>query len=50
MIKGAKKFYIQNFVRSKQISQLMNFVPFTDKELRAALENITPMVELAGVR
>ena len=40
LIKGAKKYYIQNFVESKQISELQKFTSFSDEELKAAAKII----------
>lgn len=36
LIKGAKRYYIQNFVESKQISRTEKYKPFTDEELTGA--------------
>ena len=36
MIKGAKRYFLQNFVASKQISEHQKFTPFTDDELKTA--------------
>ena len=38
LIQGAKRYYIQNFVESKQIDEETNYKPFTDEELEAAKE------------
>jgi len=50
MIKGAKKYYIQNFVKSKQINELVKFESFSDKELKQALDNVSPFVLRAEIR
>jgi pyruvate formate lyase activating enzyme len=36
LIKGAKRYYIQNFVKSKHIDEHQKFTPFTDEELARA--------------
>lgn len=50
MIKGAKKYYIQNFVRSKQIDSETDYQPFTDAELKKAKAIMAKYVEIVGVR
>ena len=36
MIKGAKRYFIQNFVKSKHVNSDLSFKPFSDKELDQA--------------
>jgi pyruvate formate lyase activating enzyme len=36
LIKGAKRYYIQNFVQSKHIDEHQKFKPFADEELQKA--------------
>lgn len=50
MINGAKKFYIQNFVRSKHIDEHAKFEPFTNKEIEESLENINKFVIYSQLR
>lgn len=50
MIKGAKKYFIQNFVQSKHVDTEMPFLPFSDQELKLAAANITPFVESVALR
>jgi len=50
MIKGAEKYYIQNFVKSKQINEAVEYRPFSDKELKDALKAIKPFVKSAEIR
>ncbi|OQB06359.1 MAG: molybdenum cofactor biosynthesis protein A [bacterium ADurb.Bin212] len=50
IIKGAQKFYIQNFVQSKHLLGNINFEPFTQKELNQALKNVSGYVEVAAIR
>jgi len=50
MIKGAPKYFIQNFVHSKSIDESTDFKPFTDEELAAAKEIMECYVNKVGVR
>jgi pyruvate formate lyase activating enzyme len=50
MIKGAPKYFIQNFVHSKSIDESTDFKPFTDEELAAAKEIMERYVDKVGVR
>lgn len=50
MIKGAKRYFIQNFVKSKHINENAGFMPFTPRELKLAQAAIAPFVGTIGVR
>jgi len=50
MISGAKKYYIQNFVKSKHIDEHENFESFSADELDLSLKNIQPFVDFAAIR
>jgi len=50
LIKGAKRYFIQNFVKSKQISELQKFKPFTDEELEKAKNTIKQYVKNVKIR
>lgn len=50
MIKGAQKYFIQNFVKSKHIDEHEKFEPFSEEELDISLANIKPFVETAAIR
>lgn len=50
MIKGAKRYYIQNFVKSKQINYQTKFEPFTENELHQALKNVKKFVINSNIR
>jgi len=50
LIKGAKKFYIQNFVASKQIDPNIKFEPFSDQDLEQSLKTIKKYVKNAKIR
>ena len=50
IVKGAKRFYIQNFVHSKHIKQPHEYMPFTKVELKRSLEIISAYVSEAGLR
>lgn len=50
MIKGAKRYYIQNYVKSKQINCRLEFEPFSEHELSKALNNIKKFVFSASIR
>lgn len=50
LIKGVKRYYIQNFVESKQISKHQKFKPFTDEEMEKAKEIINDHVEEVKIR
>lgn len=50
MIKGAKRYFIQNFVKSKHINKNLNFKPFTDEELKKSVEGIDKFVKKVDIR
>lgn len=50
MIKGAKRYYIQNFVQSKHINLEYSFKPFSDKELKDGLKTISGYVNSVYIR
>lgn len=50
LIKGAKRYFIQNFVQSKHNNEKIKFTPFTDGELNKSREIIEEYVELVGIR
>ena len=49
-IKGAKKYYIQNYVKSKQINEKMNLEPFSDEELEKVVKKLKKSIDLVEVR
>ncbi len=49
-IKGAKRFYIQNFVASKQIDPKIDFKPFSDQELEESLKIVKKYVKESKTR
>lgn len=49
-IRGAQKFYIQNFVKSKHVNYKENFKPFSDEELAESLKIIKKYVQEADIR
>ncbi len=50
MITGAKRYFIQNFVRSKHVAATMKFTPFTDQELADAKRIMKKYVTQSEVR
>lgn len=50
MIKGAKRYFIQNFVKSKQIAENIDFKPFSDEELDQSKKIMKKYVETVEVR
>jgi len=50
LIKGAKRYYIQNFVPSKQISSKIKFEPFTEQELEKSLKIIKKHIKHSEIR
>ena len=50
MIKGAEKYYLQNYVRSKQVDEHQTFEPFSDDELEAAKKIMKKYVRDVEVR
>lgn len=47
---GAKRYYIQNFVKSKQISEHQKFTPFSDEELERAKNIMSEFVKRVSIR
>lgn len=50
MIKGAKRYFIQNFVQSKHVDIETAFLPFSQQELQRASANVAPFVESVALR
>ncbi|MFA7244138.1 MAG: anaerobic ribonucleoside-triphosphate reductase activating protein [Patescibacteria group bacterium] len=50
MIKGTNKYVIQNYLKTKQISEEMKLAPFLDKELREMANAIKPFVKSVEIR
>lgn len=50
MIEGAKRYFIQNFVRSKHNDETIAFAPFSKKDLAAAKKLVAPYVGSVGIR
>ncbi|MFA7253169.1 MAG: anaerobic ribonucleoside-triphosphate reductase activating protein [Patescibacteria group bacterium] len=50
LIKGAKRYFIQQFVKSKHVDAHQNFEPFTDSEIAKSLDIIQQFVKSAEVR
>lgn len=50
LIKGAKLYYIQNFVKTKQVDESAVLEPLSDKELKAGLNIMSGYVEKAYIR
>lgn len=50
MIKGAKRYFIQNFQKSKQINEAAVYLPFSDEELAEAKKIMEKYVEEVGRR
>jgi len=50
LIQGAKRYYIQNFVETKQIDEKIKYDPFEDEELEEARETMRKYVKEAGIR
>ena len=50
MIKGAKKYYIQNYVKTKQINEEMKLKPFSNKELKEIVERLKKDIDLVRIR
>ena len=50
MIKGARKYYIQNFVKSKHINQNLNFKPFSERGLKKSAKAVEKFVEKVDIR
>jgi len=50
LINGAKRYFIQNFVPSKQIDSKIKFKPFTRKELEESLKIIKKYINDSNIR
>ena len=50
MIKGAKRYFIQNFVQSKHINEHQKFEPFTEEELARAEQTIQKYIKKVSIR
>lgn len=50
LIKGAKRYYIQNFVQSKHIDEHQKFKPFLDEELFSAKKNMKKYIKEVDLR
>jgi len=50
MIKGADKYFLQNFVKSKHINEAVEYMPFTDAELVKARKIMAKSVKEVGAR
>jgi pyruvate formate lyase activating enzyme len=50
LIEGADKYFIQNFVKSKQLDPAVDFMPFSDSEIEQSLDIMTHFVKEASVR
>lgn len=50
MIKGAKLYYIQNFVRSKHINPDLEFEPFSTEELKKSVKEVEKFVKKVDIR
>lgn len=50
MIKGAKRYFIQNFVKSKHNDETIKYSRFTDEELRQSMDIIKKYVGEVGLR
>lgn len=50
LIKGAKRYFIQNFVQSKHNDERIKFRPFTDEELEEAKQIAEKYIEILQIR
>ena len=50
LIKGAKRYFIQNFVKSKQVNTNQNYQPFSDQELKKAAKEVEKFVKKVDIR
>jgi len=50
MIKGAKRYFIQNFVQSKHINSKIKFKPFGDSEIKKAVQRVEKYVKKVDIR
>jgi len=50
MIEGAKRFFLQNYKKSKRINEKIEYEPFTDDELEKAKKIMEKYVREVGTR
>ena len=50
MIKGAKRYFLQNFVQSKHVNSVTEYLPLSSKELLDAREIMERYVDEVGIR
>lgn len=50
LLKGAKRYYIQNFVRSKHVDEHQKFEPFTDQEFKDIKKIVMKYINKVMVR
>lgn len=50
MIKGAKRYFLQNYAHTKQVDASATLFPFTNNELDQAITNIQPFIQNASIR
>lgn len=50
MIKGAERYFIQNYKKSKQVDEDESYQPFSDKELKEARKIMAGFVGEVGIR
>jgi pyruvate formate lyase activating enzyme len=50
LIKGAKRYYIQNYQHTKQVDEEAKFQPFTDKELEKSKKMMRLFVDSTDIR
>ncbi len=50
LIKGAKRYYLQNFVRSKHIQKHNEFEAFSDEEIEKMVKIMEPFVQVVELR
>jgi len=50
MIKGAKRYFLQNYKKSKRINEEIDYEPFTDEELEEAQKIMKKYVNDVGIR
>lgn len=50
MIRGSKRYFIQNYRRSKQIDKKTDYKPFSDTELEAAKKTMAKYVDKVEIR
>ncbi len=50
MIGGARRYYIQNFTRSKHVDETVNWQPFSDAEIESIRSIMQQYVKAVGIR